>query len=104
MSLADLLPTEAQPSRMPQSPQSTFALIQKLIGMGVPQQMVPLIVQKLLSQGVSESALPHRGMLNSTNPAMPNTTIPNAYRGPLQPPGALPAQSPSAYPDWQWRI
>ena len=100
--LADLL----QPQQTQAAPQSgtLFSLISKLLQMGVPHQLIPLMVHKLMNQGVSDSALPQRGMLPTTNPAMPNTTIPNAYRGPLQPPGALPPQSPTAYPDWQTKI
>ena len=100
--LADLL----QPQQTQATPQSgtLFGLISRLLQIGVPHQMIPLMVQKLMSQGVLDSALPQRGMLPATNPAMPTTTIPNAYRGPLQPPGALPLQSPSAYPDWQTKI
>ena len=115
-SLADLLQqqpgmSQAQPSGMPQSPQSVFALIQKLIGLGVPRQMVPMMVQKLLSQGQSDSAMPNRNLMTDPGAAMsrgqaqnfmPQTAIPNVYRG--APEFGLPPRSPGIYPDWQTKI
>ena len=85
--------------------QYLLGFISRLMQLGVPREQIPQVLSALIAQrGMPENAMPQRGMARSTNPALPTTMIPNAYRGPLQPIGALPLQSPAAYPDWQTKI
>ena len=85
--------------------QNLLGFISRLMQLGVPREQIPQVLSALIAQrGMPDNAIPYRGMARSTNPALPTTAIPNAYRGPLQPVGALPEYSPSAYPGWQTKI
>ena len=77
----------------------------RLMQMGVPREHIPRVVSSMLAQrGAAEDAMPWRNLIQDRPPALPGTMIPNAHRGPLQPPWALPLLSPSAHPDWQTKI
>lgn len=65
------------------------------------------MVKRGRTANLRELDIPERNMLWSNDPhgwGMPQTGMPNVYRGRLQPPNALPLMSPSVYPDWKTKI
>lgn len=117
-SLAEMLDTPAQMRRRGeamarlehQQDMADSAKLQRALSQQLPTQAANIIgpqpgaLDQLLAflMNPGKNLAPSRQMLRNTDPTRrSNQSIPNVYRGALQPENALPQMSPTAYPDWQ---